>query len=115
MIQSGVPKTHINTIEMVNLMQTMLEEGRICFSEDYMCIDDDPERRGKIKQQLLTQMEIFRWFVDKKTGKGRFDGKVNGQNDDLIVSLLMAKYWRNVFKKKEQSYRVKYLTGTILT
>lgn len=90
----GLPKTQNNTATMKHTMCMLLERGLVRFSKDYMTVESRPE---DIKKMLREQLEEFQFVMKKNNETGSYSAKINGKNDDLVVSFLMEGYWPTNF------------------
>lgn len=96
----GVPKTNLNTQQMVAHTQLLLDNDQVAFSDHFKtltpCAHDDPE--AHIKRMLFMQVNNFKRReiptnrLDGKT-MWRMDGKAGNQDDDLAVAYIMNVYW----------------------
>lgn len=97
---AGVPKTNLNTQQMVAYTQLLLENDQVAFSDKFdtrtpnMHID----RCVSIKQQLVAQLNNFqRREIASIRLDGiphyRIDGKAGSQDDDLGVAYIMNVQW----------------------
>lgn len=91
----GVLKDKFVTQDMSRYTQMLLENGQVFFSEQYTT-SVLGRTREDARRDFFKQMPNWRKRkIVTQTGSFtiRIDGKVGGQNDDLMVSYVMNFYW----------------------
>lgn len=86
----GVRKTNDNTREMQFQFSSMLAERRVTMWAEPMCISTEP---AAVVRKLDQQLRSYAY--DEKLGK--WHGKYDGANDDLVTAVMEIAYWRMVF------------------
>lgn len=114
----GVLKTNENTQKMIALTQTMLENNQVSFSEVFTTNTKTPSGNDEecIKSQLIQQLgNVQRRPIGHVRKDGlityRIDGKMGGQNDDLMVAFVMIIYWY-VSIMGERAEKYQHIIGT---
>lgn len=92
--EQGVPKDEDVTRRMIATTVCLLSANSVCIADDCVAISSDfarpPATMANQRQELASQFLRFR--ADPKTGQ--ISGKgLTGQNDDLIITFMMALYW----------------------
>lgn len=108
----GLPKTQNNTATMKHVMCMLLERRLIRFSKDYMTIEN---RKEDIKKMLAEQMEEFQFVMKKNNETGSYSAKINGKNDDLLVSFLMCGIWPTKFLSSDRPDYVEFKHRALAT
>jgi hypothetical protein len=93
--RAGVPKTNLITRELQYQMESLLTMGGLRYAEKLVVFKSKPD---ELKQKLEAQLENFRWDEiptgnDLAAKRFKLHGKGGGQNDDLLISCMMATYW----------------------
>jgi len=89
--RAGVNKTEKDTNDMHYMLENLLLTNAVQFSTEFITYKSTEK---KVKEMLKDQFANFQWDE-----KGKLHGKYNGQNDDLLISVLMIPYWRRFFMK----------------
>lgn len=97
----GLPKTNENTYDSVNMFRFLLGHRALAFSSDFMTLENSEEY---ILKKLRDLLMVHQWKPKKSGEGGRLDAKVHGNQDDLLVALIMVHYWGSYFNKSQDPY-----------
>ncbi len=98
----GVPKTNLNTQQMVAHTQLLLDHDQVVFSEHFGTLTpaggSSVDPCTLIKRKLISQLNNFqkREITTERadiTPRFRIDGKAGNQDDDVAVAYIMNVYW----------------------
>jgi len=95
--RAGIYTTAEVKERMRHELQRMLREKRICITENMRST-----RQGTMKE-LMKQLNRCEYVYKPGTGTAHAErrraitGKINGQNDDMAIALMMLSYWSSYF------------------
>jgi hypothetical protein len=97
----GVPKH--DAVGLVAATQDVLSQGLLSIPDDCLAVSSD----AAVPQKTLSDQrnELMQQFMSfKKNPDGTINGKHAGsKNDDLIITLMMAIFWGEVFCQSDRS------------
>ena len=103
----GVPKNAMITASMVTSVSGVLAEGLVSIPADCVAVSSVYSLPPKTIQDQCTklgeQLTAFRMHTDDSV-----NGKGGGQNDDLVISFMMAIHWSQVFCQSRRPEVVMY-------
>jgi len=102
----GVPKNAMITQGLVLVTSAIMSRGLLVIPSDFISVSSSYAIPPKTPMEQLVKLreQTMAFRADEE---GKFSGKHGGQNDDLIITLLMALYWSQIFcRSSYQEYDI---------
>lgn len=97
-------------------LRDIIRERRLYFAADLIC---EPKQKQSLRTELITQLRQFReerkdpldvvFGVTKHTYSGK---NAAGQQDDLVLALMISLYWGHKYRESEDFMLYCQTTGT---
>ena len=96
--------------EMTYLFQHYLTMGNCCYAANMFTYDRPETGKDGVRPLLERQLRNWQWHRDPRDPtKTKLHGKIGGEQDDLLITMLMVPYWSSVLARSTRPVDVDWL------